>query len=250
LWLGNEKSKHMGVGHLKPHDLNFWWELGVNPNEMRTAYERDSVGLIKRFKSSSLITERVLKTISNLTGHITIEELAIKQFDVFQELWCLWKFYNNRRRLYLIAQYANRIPTSIRNKFSSSKVGKQDKFNLLLLILYSKDNLLKEFMLLDSIDIHGFEVMQIRHDSEEQLRKFPGISSVVKVALLFEKEREKGHTQEMIDKKYNLTQQRFSHYHEILGFPDGIKRLLTNRFVKFTMQHARKIVSLLDDRAV
>jgi len=69
----------------------------------------------------------------------------------------------------------------------------------------------------------------------------------IKVATLFDKEREKGLSQGKIGKKYGLTQQRVSQYLEILTFPEGIRHLLTSRLVEFSMEHARRIVGTLDD---
>jgi ParB family chromosome partitioning protein len=69
----------------------------------------------------------------------------------------------------------------------------------------------------------------------------------VKVAMLFDKERRRGLSQEKIGKKFNLSQQRVSQYLEILTFPEEIRNLLTNRLVGFTMEHARRITDIIKE---
>jgi hypothetical protein len=161
---------------MKPHNADFWFELQVNPNEMSVKYARDKEEFVERLGTSELMTEKTLETLKSLTGCNSISELASKDSELLKEVWCLWKFYNNRRRKHLISMYTRKLPASTLKRNFSSEKDFEDVFKCLLLLLFQRDDLLKEFLLMDTLEITGLQKMELTHESGNlrDFREFKG----------------------------------------------------------------------------
>ena len=146
---------------MKPHPLEFWYELQVNPSDVRRELHKDSIETIDKMEKSSLMTSVVRKTIGLLTGYDSLEEMVNDKDSLFVELWCLWKFYQNRRRTDLIRTYANTLEQSVRRKFLRQEGSRKDRFNCLVITSVYDDDLLKRFLLMDSVDIRSFQKLRL-----------------------------------------------------------------------------------------
>lgn len=85
------------------------------------------------------------------------------------------------------------------------------------------------------------DILNYRLNSER------GNVNPINFAMKLRKGIERGLSQERIGQDYGITQARVSQYLEILTYPEGIQRMLISRLMKFTMEHARKIMSMIDD---
>jgi hypothetical protein len=129
----------------------------------------ESGALRSDFQQSRLITSKVLLALSKVF-HITHDvskrgakkaiavELA-KKAKVFLETCALLEFYKSVRRKYVILEYAK----------SNGLIGagnrgaeKSDTLALLILLAQKNDALLKEILLIDSVNLSGFVDMELR----------------------------------------------------------------------------------------